>query len=44
MRVSAVPKDIFAGITENANESANVQVYPNPVSNELNINIKAIKF
>ncbi|MBQ21045.1 MAG: hypothetical protein CMD31_09845 [Flavobacteriales bacterium] len=37
MRVSAVPKDIFAGITENANESANVQVYPNPVSNELNI-------
>ena len=37
MRVSAVPKDIFVGITENANESANVQVYPNPVSNELNI-------
>ncbi len=37
MRVNAVPKDIFAGITENANESANVQVYPNPVSNELNI-------
>lgn len=37
MRVNAVPKDIFAGITENVNESANVQVYPNPVSNELNI-------
>ena len=37
MRVNAVPKDIFAGITENANELANIQVYPNPVSNELNI-------
>lgn len=37
MRLTTTPKDIFAGITENVNELANVQVYPNPVGNELNI-------
>ena len=37
MRLATTPKDIFAGITKNANELANIQVYPNPVSNELNI-------
>lgn len=38
MRLVTAPKDIFAGVTQNANElSAKIQVYPNPVSNELNI-------
>jgi type IX secretion system substrate protein len=42
MRVNSVPKDIFAGLTENANELANIQVYPNPVNNELTISIEDV--
>ena len=41
MRVNTAPKDIFAGITQNVNAlNSKVQVYPNPVNSELNINHK----
>ena len=43
MRLATTPNDIFAGITENANELANIQVYPNPVNIELTISIEDIK-
>ncbi|MBW6481615.1 MAG: T9SS type A sorting domain-containing protein [Vicingaceae bacterium] len=43
MRVNTAPKDIFAGITQNANAlNSKVQVYPNPVNSELTISIEDV--